>query len=309
MRLFFQILMSMVFMPTMLLAAGGVTMQYNADEANLRDGDVFYADRHYRAPLDTIKKTINGLLGNSNIASDAKIVVTKLDSTGRISMDSVIANKGIRTTGVATVDSLKSTRGISATYGVFSGPVPVSDQITQTGAGSAITTQYSNTVPYVSSSASVSVPDCGYRLLSFNTAQVDNSAALFLYRIRPAAGLNSYVYQGAVAGTVNYKPSFVWGRATGAAAYTESMRLDGDGQLGIGKSPDATLSVNGSIAAAGVFRPDVIATPANPAASAMQFYFKGSKFILQYNDAGTQRWKYLDLSGTGVTWVYSATAP
>jgi hypothetical protein len=70
-----------------------------------------------------------------------------------------------------------------------------------------------------------------------------------------------------------------------------------------------TISTDKSAAFAGPIRPDAIATPASPAVSAMQMYFKGSKFILQYNEGGTQRWKYLDLAGTGVTWVYSATAP
>lgn len=38
-------------------------------------------------------------------------------------------------------------------------------------------------------------------------------------------------------------------------------------------------------------------------------YIKGSKFVIQWNDAGTVRYKYLDLTGTGVTWVHTTTAP
>ena len=38
-------------------------------------------------------------------------------------------------------------------------------------------------------------------------------------------------------------------------------------------------------------------------------YCNGSKFILRYNDSGTVRYKYLDMAGTGVTWVHTTTAP
>ena len=38
-------------------------------------------------------------------------------------------------------------------------------------------------------------------------------------------------------------------------------------------------------------------------------YIKDSYFILRYNDGGTTRYKYLDLSGTGVTWVHSTSEP
>lgn len=48
----------------------------------------------------------------------------------------------------------------------------------------------------------------------------------------------------------------------------------------------------------------------NPASGTeAQIYVKGDKFILQWNDGGTQRWKYLTLSGTGVTWTATTTAP
>jgi hypothetical protein len=45
------------------------------------------------------------------------------------------------------------------------------------------------------------------------------------------------------------------------------------------------------------------------AASAMGYYQTGTKFVLWYNDAGTVRYKYLDMTGTGVTWVHTTTAP
>lgn len=43
--------------------------------------------------------------------------------------------------------------------------------------------------------------------------------------------------------------------------------------------------------------------------SQMGYYQTGTKFVIWYNDAGTVRYKYLDMSGTGVTWVHTTTAP
>lgn len=52
------------------------------------------------------------------------------------------------------------------------------------------------------------------------------------------------------------------------------------------------------------------ATPASPASSAeANFYVKGNKFVIQYNDAGTVRYKYLDLTSTTVTWTATTSAP
>lgn len=38
-------------------------------------------------------------------------------------------------------------------------------------------------------------------------------------------------------------------------------------------------------------------------------YLKSGKLIIQYSEAGTYRYKYLDLTGTGVTWAHSTTEP
>ena len=51
-------------------------------------------------------------------------------------------------------------------------------------------------------------------------------------------------------------------------------------------------------------------TPTAPANGAeCNVYMKNDKIVLSYNDAGTVRYKYLDLSGTGVTWVATTSAP
>lgn len=298
MRMILRLFLSMVFLPTMLFAAGGVTMQYGADVANLKDGDVFYADRHYRAPLDTIKKTINGLLGNSNISSTANIAVTKLDSTGRLSMDSVIANKGIRTAGIATVDSLKSLKGVSASKGNFSGTVKVDSLATTKGVyvGGAvgvgvIPTRVLDVASNSEASASIETLDSTG---SAYWRHASNAGSMVLQQFGSAAsgttfGVNRAGWSVIRAATSNglmigHASNFPMFFATGNI---ERLRITADGAFSIPS----------------------IATPTAPAVSATQFYVKGSKIIFEYNDGGTVRWKYLDLSGVGVTWQQTTSAP
>jgi len=69
----------------------------------------------------------------------------------------------------------------------------------------------------------------------------------------------------------------------------ERMRIEGEGAM--------------------VLQP-AMQTPSNPAVSSEgKIYITNGKLVIQYNDAGTVRYKYLDLTGTGVTWQHSTTAP
>ena len=38
-------------------------------------------------------------------------------------------------------------------------------------------------------------------------------------------------------------------------------------------------------------------------------YVKDNKLIIMWDDGGTVRYKYLDLTGTGVTWTHTTSAP
>ena len=41
----------------------------------------------------------------------------------------------------------------------------------------------------------------------------------------------------------------------------------------------------------------------------VKIYVKANKLIIMWNDAGTTRYKYLDLTGTGVTWTHTTSEP
>lgn len=50
-------------------------------------------------------------------------------------------------------------------------------------------------------------------------------------------------------------------------------------------------------------------TPSDPISTTfVHMYLKDDKIVFQFND-GTLRYKYLDLSGIGVTWVHTTSAP
>ena len=89
----------------------------------------------------------------------------------------------------------------------------------------------------------------------------------------------------------------------------EHMRITAAGVVGINKTnPDGLLYLGGSAAYL-----SMETASANPAALGagvgVRVYIKGGKIIFQYNDSGTTRYKYLDLAGTGVTWVHTTSAP
>lgn len=51
-------------------------------------------------------------------------------------------------------------------------------------------------------------------------------------------------------------------------------------------------------------------TPTGGTAGDMcRVYMKADKFIIRYTEGGTTRYKYLDLTGSSVTWVHTTTAP
>ena len=90
-----------------------------------------------------------------------------------------------------------------------------------------------------------------------------------------------------------------------AGGGTPQITLNQSGSLGIGiTSPATILDISGAATLQNT------TTPANPNSSSEgRIYIKGGKFVIQYNDAGTVRYKYLDLTSTGVTWTHSTSAP
>ena len=55
---------------------------------------------------------------------------------------------------------------------------------------------------------------------------------------------------------------------------------------------------------------EVASTPSSPSSSNQaRIYIRNDNLIVQWNDGGTIRYKYMALSGTGTTWTHATTAP
>jgi hypothetical protein len=100
---------------------------------------------------------------------------------------------------------------------------------------------------------------------------------------------------------------------TGSAATASLLQLSASSfSLAVGSSA-TTLSVpeNGTVQVTGNLLLDELAsTPAAPGDGYQaRMYVKSDKLVIQYKDGINTRYKYLDLTGTGVTWVHTLTAP
>jgi hypothetical protein len=70
-----------------------------------------------------------------------------------------------------------------------------------------------------------------------------------------------------------------------------------------------TRGQNLEIANSATFASETTDVSALLAASEGIVYFKGGKYVVAYNDAGTKKYRYLDLTSTNATWTYTTSAP
>ncbi len=83
-----------------------------------------------------------------------------------------------------------------------------------------------------------------------NGNYADGNSSIIDYQVRNSAGASQNGYFGSIAtpGATNYSAALVWGQMSGASNYSERMRLDSNGNLGIGTTlPQTKLDVNGSV--------------------------------------------------------------
>ena len=113
-------------------------------------------------------------------------------------------------------------------------------------------------------------------------------------------------------------PTFSYGEDSTAnrtllslAAGVQGARFAVAGNTGGGAEDLIEFRTQGSAAGSTFLRMrETTVTPTSPGTSdSMHVYIKSDKLVIQYNDAGTVRYKYLDLTGTGVTWIHTTSAP
>jgi hypothetical protein len=112
----------------------------------------------------------------------------------------------------------------------------------------------SGSVTYAANGGSGNTPLNGNTIMPsvrvFYPGSADNSGSFFEMAGVNAVGNSQNAYMGAVTmtGGGNYSPAIVIGHSTGANSYSERMRIDSSGNVGIGTTgPVAKLDINGSI--------------------------------------------------------------
>jgi hypothetical protein len=121
-------------------------------------------------------------------------------------------------------------------------------------ASGPISTSNNNNTPYSTTSSSRMYPDAGASLNSNisigNFASIDSTGSYLTMGATNGSSLGQNAYLGAVSvtGAANYTPAIVLGQQTGATSYAERMRIDQNGNVGIGTtSPRMALDVKGAI--------------------------------------------------------------
>jgi hypothetical protein len=77
----------------------------------------------------------------------------------------------------------------------------------------------------------------------------------------------------------------------------------------VGEVSSPIVGINGATDAYISFDEDSTTPPLSSSGTQIQMYMKSNKIIFKYNDGGTTRYKYLDMTGTGVTWVHDTVGP
>jgi hypothetical protein len=221
------------------------------------------------------------LLANAATATNTADMIVKRDSSGNFSAGTITADVNGTVTGAASLNVLKSGDTMTGQLKIPSGSATTPALAFSTGSGTgiyspsnnvlnltasgidvvnmsnsgvminkALTTQMNVANSYAATSSTNPYPGTSFNtpLTLLNGAYSDNSTNIIRFNSMNQSGTSQNAYVGTVSNTANYTPTIVLGQQTGATAYTERLRIDSAGNVGIGTTaPSEKLEVNGNI--------------------------------------------------------------
>ena len=201
----------------------------------------------YRQPLDFVRLLLNP--GGSSTTGE--LFITHSNSPGFV----------IRTSTDGTTKTERLRIDTNGNVGIATGG----------NASSRLHVVDSNSTAYTSSSASLVAP-AGATIRLGNTAAVPSAFTQLLFQASDGAG-DKYAYIGAIAETnASGAAPIVFGQRTGSTAYTERLRIDSAGFVGIGIVPSRPLHVSFSSTSGPYLRVENPSTSGTTAAAGWEFF-------------------------------------
>lgn len=248
-------------------------------------GGIYQGSGSFASPTTGLKIWNDGGVGRIG-GYNGGVLQWGAETNGKLRAGAVLLDStGIFIESISTADSL---RGYKFVF----------DNMTHAGLFSNVSSGMVNVRLYANANESLQV--------------VHNNKDAML-QIRSLAHPNNPATTTLSAGNSNVT-AFIAAIALGTQAQIQSQAPDGYDFTGNftltgAFSSTSTVTATGFIGAWELFN-EQSSTPSTPSSGTQaRLYMKADKLIIQYNDGGTVRYKYLDLTGTGVTWVHTTTAP
>lgn len=299
-----------------LVKAGGAGVveagRFNSSR-NLIVGGGTTTDLTARIGVHTAATTRKGVV--IQLASGQSVNAFEVQNSSGVALTS-IDQSGMINVAIAFPDLTTTRRGI------FAGPTAVlianSAQLTSALQGSMSLDQAG-----FNATASLGVAGCRFQgIVTGASGTVTGAVGATFQMVNTGAGIVTsgyglYILTASNSGggtlTTNYG-LYIDAQTAGTTNYsifTETGIVRFGGSVGLNvNAPDTRLHIGAGSGLGAITWNEESSTPANPTSgNQCRLYMKADKLVVQYNDGGTVRYKYLDLTGTGVTWTHTTSAP